>query len=242
MLFSFEQFATLNRWLGGFWRIIWLNVLWTLVTVLGLGVLGFGPASYALAAYLDRWFRHGETPPPARAVWRSLRTQGIRPMLMGWVLLGAGAVIGVNLLSLTDWYLRAANLAALGALLMIGCYVFFVMAATDVTGIRRQITTALLLGIGSLHWSILAATGVAISWALMLRFAVPLFPLLGIALPAVAVAAILRGALPAPDRTTPAERTVSADRSTPARRDDASASGPIRTPDRAAPTPEGTPA
>lgn len=230
MLFSFEQFATLNRWLGGFWRLIWLNLLWTAVVIAGLGVLGLGPASHALAAYLDRWFRHGETPPPARFFWRSLRTQGREPMLMGAVLLAAGAVIGVNLLSLTDWYLRAANLLALAALLMIGCYVFFVQAALDVPGIRRQITTALLLGIGSLHWSILAATGVALAWALMLRFAVPLFPLIGIALPAVAVATILRSALPTP--STP----------TPARREDASVPRPAPIPGRASTSPEGTPA
>src|SRR5690625_7190490 len=63
MLFSFEQFATLNRWLGGLWRLILLNLMWTAVTLLGLGILGVGPASYALAAYLDGWMRDGRTPP-----------------------------------------------------------------------------------------------------------------------------------------------------------------------------------
>src|SRR5699024_5348920 len=48
LMFGFEQFLTLNRWLTGFWRLAWLNILWILVTVLGLGVLGIGPASYAL--------------------------------------------------------------------------------------------------------------------------------------------------------------------------------------------------
>src|SRR5690625_7153905 len=73
MLFSFEAFATLNSWLGGFWRLILLNLLWTAVTLLGLGLFGIGPASYALATYLDGWFRHGRTPPTIRTFLRDAR-------------------------------------------------------------------------------------------------------------------------------------------------------------------------
>src|SRR5690625_7385484 len=105
---------------------------------------------------------------------------------MGLVLLRAGVVIGVNLLSLGDWYLRAANHMALIVLLIIGAYVFFVMAATEVRGLHRQIGGALLLGIGSLHWTIIGALAVAIAEAFMLRFAVALFPLLGAVLPFLA--------------------------------------------------------
>lgn len=195
MLFSFEQFATLNRWLSGFWRLIWLNILWTAMTVGGLVVFGLGPASYALAASLDRWFRRGETPPTTATFWRDARAGGLRALGMGWLLLAVGAVIGVNLLSLPDWSLRIANVAALGLLVLVGSCVFFVLSAMDVPGIRRPLITALLLGIGSLHRMILGATGVAIAYALMYRFAIALFPLLGIVLPALVVALILRPVL-----------------------------------------------
>lgn len=195
MLFSFEQFATLNHWLSGFWRLIWLNILWIAMTLGGGVIFGLGPASYALAASLDRWFRLGETPPITAAFWRHARAQGRRSMVMGWLLLAIGAVIGVNLLSLTDWYLRFANIVALAALLLVGAYVFFVLAAMDVPGIRRPLITALLLGIGSLHWTILGATAVGITYVVMYRFAIALFPLLGVALPALVVALILRPVL-----------------------------------------------
>ncbi len=73
---------------------------------------GIGPpASYALAKYLDRWFRHGETPPAmTRTFWAYAREQAGRSILMGVILQAAAVVIAVNLMSLTDWYLRAANL------------------------------------------------------------------------------------------------------------------------------------
>lgn len=194
MLFSFEQFVTLNRWLGGFWRLIWLNLLWTAVTLLGLVVLGIGPASYALARSLDGWFRRGEDPPTTAVFLRRARERGAQPVVMGWVMLSAGTVIGVNLLSLTDWYLRVANLVALGVLVLVGSYVFFVMAATDVVGLRRQIVTALLLGLGSLHWSVLGATAMVITYVAMFRLAMPMLFLLGAVLPAVVVSLILRAA------------------------------------------------
>lgn len=194
MLFSFESFATLNHWLGAFWRLIHLNLLWMLVTLLGLVVVGIGPASYALASCLDGWVRRGEGPPTTATFLRRARERGFRPVLMGWVLLGAGTVILVNLLSLADWYLRVANLVALAALVLIGAYVFFVMAATEVVGVRRQIVTALLLGIGSLHWSVLGATGLALTYFAMFRVAMPLLFLLGAVLPALLVALILRSA------------------------------------------------
>ncbi|WP_114561043.1 DUF624 domain-containing protein [Desertihabitans aurantiacus] len=224
MLFSYEQLLTLNRWLTGFWRVIWLNILWTATTVLGLGVLGVGPASYALARYLDRWFRLGETPPTTRTFLRYAREQGLRPVLTGAVLVGLGVVVGVNLLSITDWYLRAANLLAAVLVAVVGVYVFFVMAATDVVGIGRQLTTALLLSIGSLHWTVLGATAVVAVELLMLRHALALVPLLGAALPFVVVALVLRPVLR--DLATPSD---------PDRRPGASAARPAPLWDRATP-------
>src|SRR5699024_10102760 len=186
--------------------------------------------SYALARYLDGWFRRGEVPPTTRAFLRYSRERGAQPVVMGWLLLGAGTVIGVNLLSLTDWYLRAANLVAAGALALIAVYACCVSAASDVGGIRRQSVTALLLGLGSLHWSVLGATGVIIAYVAMFRFAMPLLLLLGAVLPALVVALVLRVAWSEITHTGDAVprllREVRTDAHSSARRSDASATRP----------------
>jgi uncharacterized membrane protein YesL len=194
-MFGFEQFVTLNRWLTGLWRLAGLNLLWGAVTVLGLIVLGIGPASYAMAKYLDRWFRLGETPPVVPTFFRYARELRWQPVHVGVILLAAAAVITVNLVSLPDWYLRAANLLALAVLWIITAHVFFVMAALDVRGLRAQISGALLLGLGSLHWTIIGTTVVLAGLALMLRFALPLLALFAVALPAAVFAAICRRTL-----------------------------------------------
>ncbi|MFC7374973.1 YesL family protein [Brachybacterium sp. GCM10030268] len=242
-MFGFEQFVALNRRLSGLWRLAWLNILWIAVTVAGLGLVGFGPASYALAKYLHHWLRDGTTPPVAPTFFRYARELRWHPVVMGAILLLAGAVILVNLLSLSDWYLRAANLAAAAVLWILGAYVFFVMAALDVTGIRAQLSSALLLGVGSLHWTIIATTTVLVGYGLMLRFAAPLLMMFGIALPALVFAAVCRRILrdlesspetdPHPVLRVPAH---------PAERTDASPPRPTKAAQRSSSLPKGTPA
>lgn len=189
---SYEGLVRVNHVLSGFYRLIWLNLLWLATCVLGLGIFSVGPASYAFAKYVDRWFRHGELPPVAATFRAYLTELRWRPVLVSWVLGGAAAVIGVNLLSVSSWYLRMANLGALLLLAVIGAYVYFVLAAIEVPSIRSALTAALLLGVGSLHWTIVGSTAVALLYWLMYRFAAPLLVLVGVALPIAAVGLIVR--------------------------------------------------
>ena len=96
-MFSFEGFMRINLFLRGVYRIAYLNVLWIAATVLGLVVFGIGPASYAVAAYIDRWFRFGETPPVTRAFIGHFRTHYWRSAAMGWILTGAAAIVITNI-------------------------------------------------------------------------------------------------------------------------------------------------
>src|SRR5699024_6874692 len=155
-------------------------------------LLGVGPATYAFAKYVDRWFRLGELPPVTRTFRGYLTELRWRPVLVSWLLLAAAAVIWVNLLSVPSWYLRMANLAALVVLAVIGAYVYFVLAAMDVPSLRSTFSAALLLGVGSLHWTIIGTTAVTGTYWLMYRFAAPMLLLVGVALPVAVVGLIVR--------------------------------------------------
>ncbi|WP_156250119.1 YesL family protein [Pseudactinotalea terrae] len=201
-MFSFEGFARLNGFLSGVYRMAWLNILWVAVTLLGLVVVGFGPASYAIATYVDRWFRLGQTPPVTRTFLGYCREQGWRPVLMGWILLAAAGVITVNLLRVESGTVRALNVVMLAVLGIIAAYVFFVMAALDVDTIPRQLASAVLLGVGSLHLTIIGAAAVAgLGW-LLAHHAAPLLLLFGVGLPATAAGLITRRVLSGLDHQT----------------------------------------
>jgi uncharacterized membrane protein YesL len=191
-MFSYEGFMRINLFLRGMYRLAYLNLLWIATTAVGLVVFGIGPASYAVAAYIDRWFRFGETPPVTRAFIGHLRTHYWRSAAMGWIVAGAAAIVVTNIFLASDWFLQFANVLALIAIGIIGAYVFPVMAATDVRGIGRQLGTALMIGIGSLHWTIVATASVAAVYWLLTTYALPLLFLFGIAVPAAAVGFVTR--------------------------------------------------
>ena len=196
-MFSFEGFVRINTFLTGVYRVAFLNVLWVATTAGGLGVFGIGPASYALAKYVDRWLRAGETPPPARVFWRYAREQAGRSMLISWILLAAGAVIVTNVFLASSWYVQILNVGALGVLGITWSYVYPVLVATDLATIPRQLGGALLIGFGSLHWTILGATAVGATWWLTWQLALPLLVMFGVGIPAYAVglvtSAVFRG-------------------------------------------------
>ncbi|MBE1875250.1 YesL family protein [Myceligenerans pegani] len=192
-MFSFEGFVRINTFLVGVYRVAYLNLLWLTTTVLGLGVGGIGPASYALAKYLDRWLRAGETPPPARTFWRYARERPWHATLVAWILLAAGGVVVTNVFLATSWYVQAANVGALAVLGVAASYVYPVMVATDLPTIPRQLAGALLIGFGSLHRTILGATAVGLACWLLWQFALPLLVMFGVGIPAFATGLVTRG-------------------------------------------------
>ena len=191
-MFSFEGLVRINQFLLGVYRVAYLNLLWIAGTLLGLVVFGIGPASYALAAYIDRWFRLGETPPVTRTFIGYFRAQYWRAAAMGWILLAATAIVVTNIFAATSWMLQFANVLALVVIGIIAAYVFPVMAATDVQGIHRQIAAALMIGFGSLHWTIVASAVVAGTVWLLFAFALPLLVLFGVGIPAAAIGFVTR--------------------------------------------------
>jgi len=191
-MFSVESFLRLNAILSGAWRLAYLNLLWIVTTVLGLVVFGIGPATYAVAAYVDRWYRFGETPPVAPTFIALARAHYWHAAAMGWIFTAAYVIVLTNIFTMTNWYLQFANIVALVVVSVIAAYVFPVMAATDVRGIGRQIAAALMLGIGSLHWTIAAgATVVGTVW-LLANFALPALLVFGIGIPAAAIGFVTR--------------------------------------------------
>jgi len=191
-MLSYEGLLRLNLFLRGVYRIAYLNVLWVAATLAGLVVFGIGPATYAVAAYIDRWFRLGETPPVTRTFIGHVRAQYWRAAAMGWILTAATLIVATNVFSATSWLLQFANVVALVIIGIIAAYVFPVMAATDVRGLVRQITAALMIGVGSLHWTIVATAAVAATAWLLSQIALPLLVLFGIGIPAAAIGFVTR--------------------------------------------------
>lgn len=50
----------MNKWCMRLLRLVYLNLLWTIATILGLGFIGVGPATVAMLSILRQWIRGNE--------------------------------------------------------------------------------------------------------------------------------------------------------------------------------------
>lgn len=207
-MFSFEGFVRVNTVLTGAYKLVYLNLLWLVTTVAGLGVLGVGPASYALARYVDRWFRLGEEPPVTRAFFAAVREQYGRSVIVSWIYLAAGTVILTNVFGATSWYVQMLNVVALVVYAVSLFYVFSVMAALDLRTLRETVAASLMLGFGSLHWTVLGGTAVLGAGYVLSQHALPVLGLLGAALPAAVVGFVTRVVYRDLDGESPVARTT----------------------------------
>lgn len=151
MLKSVEK---LNSIFTSILNLVYVNVLWVLFTLLGLGVFGIGPSTYALVSICRQWIR-GNRIPVFETYWKYYKENFKESVLISWIYLFVGFVIAVDLLTVTNWYLRAALLIVGFIYLLSLVYIFPIMAHYNWNGIMLKMKMSLLFGIACLQYSLL---------------------------------------------------------------------------------------
>lgn len=135
-------------------NLVYVNILWVLFTLLGLGVFGIGPSTYALVSICRQWIR-GNSVPVFKTYWQYYKENFKESVIISWIYLFVGFVLVVDLLTVTNWYLRVA-------LLIVGCiyllslvYIFPIMAHYNWDGIFLKIKMSFLFGIACLQYSLI---------------------------------------------------------------------------------------
>ncbi|MCE4048628.1 MULTISPECIES: DUF624 domain-containing protein [Bacillaceae] len=135
-------------------NLVYVNILWVLFTLLGLGVFGIGPSTYALVSICRQWIR-GNSVPVFKTYWQYYKENFKESVIISWIYLFVGFVLVVDLLTVTNWYLRVA-------LLIVGCiyllslvYIFPIMAHYNWNGIFLKIKMSFLFGIACLQYSLI---------------------------------------------------------------------------------------
>lgn len=191
-MFSFEGFQRVDRTLRAGFRLIALNLLWCLTIVVGLGVFGFGLANYALARYLDGWCRLGQTPPVVRSYLKFLTERVGQSMLVGALLIAGVMVTTTNILTASMVAIQGLNAFTLAVIVMVGAYVFPLMAASDITSVPGLLRGALFIGWGALPWTLLGGAFVVALTLAIWSLGPAIALLLGAAIPATTIGLITR--------------------------------------------------
>lgn len=152
---TLNKIDKLNHYLIGFWKIAYLNILWWLLSLLGLGVFGVGPATYAVTKYYFRWLHYKEEPAVIPTIWAYYKENSKQSVLVSWIVSGVFYVVTVNLFNVTTWYLQVANLLTLLVTVVGATHIYNVMVALNFDHIKNQIRASLMMGFGYLHYTII---------------------------------------------------------------------------------------
>jgi len=145
------------RWVT---RLAFVNVLWILFSILGLGVAGIFPATVAGLGITRKWLM-GEKEIP---IWKAFKTyfksNFLKANLTGWLLSVIGVVLYLNyhvINQMTGDYLFISIFAfylVVFFYFLIVIWVFPLLSHYEAT-IRQQIKNAFILGVGKIHYSLL---------------------------------------------------------------------------------------
>ncbi len=146
-------------------NLVYVNFLWVLFTLLGLGVFGIGPSTYALVSICRQWIR-GNSMPVFKNYWKYYKENFKESVIISWIYLFVGFVLVVDLLTVTNWYLRMLLFIISFIYLLSFVYIFPIMAHYNWNGILLKIKMSFLFGISCLQYSLVffLVTGV-IYWA-----------------------------------------------------------------------------
>jgi uncharacterized membrane protein YesL len=117
------------RWCGAISRLIYLNMLWLLFTIMGLVVAGFVPATVALFAVTRKWIMGDEDIPVFSTFWSVYKKEFLKSNLLGLTLIIAGYILYVDLVFLptTSMFfivVRYALIAICSVYIVILLYIF----------------------------------------------------------------------------------------------------------------------
>jgi uncharacterized membrane protein YesL len=156
----------LNHVLTIILNLTYVNFLWILFTVFGLGIFGIGPSTYALVSICRQWVRGNHSLPVFKTFWKYFKESFKESVIISWIYLIGGIVLIVDLMHVANWYVRVALFVISFIYLLSLVYIFPIMAHYNWKGILLKMKMSLLFSFSCLQYSLVLflVTGV-IYWA-----------------------------------------------------------------------------
>lgn len=177
---TLENLQKINNVFIGMFKIIYLNILWFAFSILGLGVFGIGPATYAMSKYLDQWLRLKREIPITKNFTHYFFERYWQSVAISLIYAAGLVIVLVNLFNLKNNSLRIVNIVFLFFILVAFTHVFKVMVSTNFKKIYELIRGAFLLGFGYLFQTALAWVVIGAIYLIISKFVPILLPIYGI--------------------------------------------------------------
>lgn len=157
-----QPLESVNKWCSRLLRLVYLNLLWIIGTILGLGVLGVGPATIAMLSITRQWIRGNEEDAILPTFMQYYKENFREGALFGVIYSIVGYVIYVDLMYVSSWYLRVLILVGAFLYLISLAYIFPIVAHYDWKGIRLKIKMSFMIGFSHLQYTLMLFMAVLI--------------------------------------------------------------------------------
>ncbi|WP_163539705.1 DUF624 domain-containing protein [Gracilibacillus sp. YIM 98692] len=108
-----------------FYRLAFINVLWILFTILGLGIFGFFPATIAMLATLRQYINQQEVA-VFPTFWQYYKREFIQSNKLGVVIMAIGLILFINIQFIRTTDIAISEFIYISAII-ISCFYFLVI-------------------------------------------------------------------------------------------------------------------
>lgn len=167
-----------NLWMLRFLKLIYLNILWVIGTIAGLGIFGIGPSTVALHCILRQWLQHNEDEPIAQSFIKYYKLNFKEASIIGMLYLAVGYILIVDVLVVKTWYFTFA----IGVGIFIVCASLFytpsLIAHYELVTIPKRLQMSLVLSFTYLQYTLIGYLLVAIVSLIVFSVLPALLPLI----------------------------------------------------------------
>jgi len=148
-------------------QLVYLNLLWMAFSLLGLVLLGIGPATLAMFTVIRHWIRGKKDIPIFSTFWKAYRENFIESAMLGILYFAVGVVLYVDLLFVESFILRTFIIIVSFIYLVSLCYIFPIMAHYDLKNVVHKLKYSVLFGISYLQYTLLLLVSLAIVYLVL---------------------------------------------------------------------------
>lgn len=176
MLKSVEK---LNHIFISILNLVYVNFVWVLFTLLGLGIFGIGPSTYALVSICRQWIR-GNSVPVFTTFWKYYKEGFKESVIISWIYLLAGIILVVDLMYVANWYLRAALFIISFIYMLSLVFIFPIMAHYNWKGLFFKMKMSFLFGLSCLQYALVLFVVAGMTYWAAIKFFPGILTFLGI--------------------------------------------------------------
>ncbi|MFN7250368.1 MAG: YesL family protein [Anaerobacillus sp.] len=181
----------MNKVLEWFTNLVYLNVLWVIFCILGLGIFGVFPAIAATFSVTHNWLTKRTDVPIFKTFWFTYKKQFIRSNLLGYLLLIIGLILYIDILVFNSSTNAILNLLTIPLIAFFFVYImamFYVFPALIYYDIKlfHVVKNAFFVMILNPLPTIFMLVGILVVSSFVFQFQA-LIPILGMSLFSVAI-------------------------------------------------------